>query len=192
VCCSFPCRRNKALVRELGTPEPESSDLYYPTQYSQPFFVQVQACFWKQWLTYWRSPSYNMARFLFAIIAAFLFGTIFWNLGKQTYVPFTLCFTYHISKCVMHCQTGHFLNQKKLIRSMSLQVKCSFASECDGVNIWCNFVHWGEQCLWRSTCCGHRADNFLQGESGRDVLCISLRHSPGKPLFFLNQSCATS
>jgi hypothetical protein len=79
---------------ELANPDPASEDLYYPTQFSQPFFVQVQACFWKQWWTYWRSPPYNMARFLFTVGAAFLFGTIFWNLGKQTYAPRTYLPTY--------------------------------------------------------------------------------------------------
>lgn len=78
------CQRNVALVKQLATPEPETEDLYYPTQYSQPFFEQVRACFWKQWVTYWRSPAYNMARFLFAIISAILFGSIFWNMGRKT------------------------------------------------------------------------------------------------------------
>ena len=78
-------RRNKALVKELDVPKPGSSDLYFPTQYSQSFFTQVRACFWKQWWTYWRSPPYNCARFMFTVISAFLFGTIFWNMGKQTY-----------------------------------------------------------------------------------------------------------
>uniref|UniRef100_A0A7I4DSN0 ABC transporter domain-containing protein n=1 Tax=Physcomitrium patens TaxID=3218 RepID=A0A7I4DSN0_PHYPA len=78
------CQRNKALVQQLSTPEPGTEDLYYPTQYSQPFVVQVRACFWKQWVTYWRSESYNMARFVFAITSAILFGTIFWNMGKET------------------------------------------------------------------------------------------------------------
>lgn len=77
-------RANKDMVMRLSRPDPGMDDLYYPTQYSQPFFVQVQACFWKQWWTYWRSPPYNMARFLFTIVAAIMFGTIFWNLGKQT------------------------------------------------------------------------------------------------------------
>ncbi|KAG0577501.1 hypothetical protein M758_5G154100 [Ceratodon purpureus] len=78
------CQRNKALVKELDVPKPGSSDLYFPTQYSQSFFTQVRACFWKQWWTYWRSPPYNCARFMFTVISAFLFGTIFWNMGKQT------------------------------------------------------------------------------------------------------------
>ncbi|KAK1311944.1 putative pleiotropic drug resistance protein 7 [Acorus calamus] len=32
--------RNKALIKELSQPPPNSSDLYFPTQYSQPMFTQ--------------------------------------------------------------------------------------------------------------------------------------------------------
>lgn len=78
-------RRNRALVKELSVPEQGTKDLYFPTQYSQPFFEQLRACLWKQWWTYWRSPDYNCVRYSFTFISAILFGTIFWNLGHKTY-----------------------------------------------------------------------------------------------------------
>ncbi|KAL5222689.1 hypothetical protein ABZP36_027402 [Zizania latifolia] len=75
--------RNKALIKELSQPAPDSSDLYFPTQYSQSSFTQCMACLWKQNLSYWRNPPYNTVRFFFTTIIALLFGTIFWDLGGK-------------------------------------------------------------------------------------------------------------
>nr|CAD1842982.1 unnamed protein product [Ananas comosus var. bracteatus] len=77
-------RRNKALIAELSKPPPGSKDLYFPTQYSQSFLTQCIACFWKQYNSYWRNPSYNAIRFVFTIFIALIFGTIFWRLGSKT------------------------------------------------------------------------------------------------------------
>ncbi|XP_020224224.1 uncharacterized protein LOC109806261 [Cajanus cajan] len=76
-------RRNKQLIQELGQPAPGSKDLQFPTQYSQSFLVQCQACLWKQRWSYWRNPPYTAVRFFFTIIVALLFGTIFWDLGGK-------------------------------------------------------------------------------------------------------------
>ncbi|KAJ6820441.1 ABC transporter G family member 36-like isoform X1 [Iris pallida] len=76
-------QRNKSLIKELSMPPPQSSDLYFPTQYSQNFITQTMACLWKQNLSYWRNPSYTAVRFFFTLIIALLFGTIFWDLGTK-------------------------------------------------------------------------------------------------------------
>ncbi|ONK70127.1 uncharacterized protein A4U43_C05F30540 [Asparagus officinalis] len=76
-------RRNKALISELRTPPPGSKDLYFPTKFSQSFFMQCVACFWKQYKSYWRNPSYTAIRMFFTTVLAFMFGTIFWNLGSK-------------------------------------------------------------------------------------------------------------
>lgn len=76
-------QRNKALIKELSTPAPGAKDLYFPTQYSQPFFIQCAACFWKQRLSYWRNPQYTAVRFFFTFICGFMFGTIFWRVGNK-------------------------------------------------------------------------------------------------------------
>ncbi|THU51833.1 hypothetical protein C4D60_Mb06t35210 [Musa balbisiana] len=77
-------QRNKSLIQELSIPPPGSSDLYFPTQYSQPMAVQCMACLWKQHLSYCRNPPYTAVRFFFTTIIALLFGTIFWDLGSKT------------------------------------------------------------------------------------------------------------
>ncbi|KAJ0700765.1 putative ABC-type xenobiotic transporter [Helianthus annuus] len=76
-------RRNKALIAELSIPGPGTADLYFPTQYSQSFFVQSIACLWKQRQSYWRNPSYTAVRFAFTVFIAIMFGTMFWDLGGK-------------------------------------------------------------------------------------------------------------
>lgn len=71
------------LVRQLSEPQPGSRDLHFPTPYAQSGWVQFTACLWKQHLSYWRSPEYNLSRFLFIIAAALLFGAVFWQKGKE-------------------------------------------------------------------------------------------------------------
>lgn len=77
-------RRNKSLIGELSTPAPGSKELYFPTRFAQPFFTQCTACFWKQYKSYWRNPSYGAIRVFFTVVIACIFGTIFWRLGSKT------------------------------------------------------------------------------------------------------------
>ncbi|KAG9131352.1 hypothetical protein Leryth_006173 [Lithospermum erythrorhizon] len=76
-------RRNKALIDELGVPRPGSQDLYFESQYSQPFITQCIACLWKQHRSYWRNTSYTAVRFWFTTFIALVFGTMFWKLGQK-------------------------------------------------------------------------------------------------------------
>ncbi|KAK9054686.1 hypothetical protein SSX86_025765 [Deinandra increscens subsp. villosa] len=76
-------KRNKALIAELGVPRPGTKDLFYPTQYSQPFISQCIACLWKQRLSYWRNPPYTAVRFVFTTFIGIMFGTMFWDLGGK-------------------------------------------------------------------------------------------------------------
>ncbi|XP_057431805.1 ABC transporter G family member 36-like [Lotus japonicus] len=76
-------QRNKALVKELSVPPPGANDLYFPTKYSQSTLGQFKSCLWKQWLTYWRSPDYNLVRFSFTLLAAVMIGSVFWKIGKN-------------------------------------------------------------------------------------------------------------
>ncbi|XP_057823291.2 pleiotropic drug resistance protein 1 [Cryptomeria japonica] len=77
-------QRNQALVKELGIPAPGSEDIYFESQFSQPFVTQTWACLWKQNLSYWRNPEYNAIRFFFTLVTALMFGTIFWRIGGKT------------------------------------------------------------------------------------------------------------
>ncbi|GMN37140.1 hypothetical protein TIFTF001_006570 [Ficus carica] len=74
----------KSLVKELSTPPPGAKDLYFPTQYSQSTWGQFKSCLWKQWWTYWRSPDYNLVRYIFTLACALMLGTIFWKVGTKS------------------------------------------------------------------------------------------------------------
>ncbi|XP_061995123.1 pleiotropic drug resistance protein 3-like [Rosa rugosa] len=71
------------LVRQISEPKPGPRALQFSTQFPQNSWVQFRACLWKQHLSYWRSPEYNLARFMFMTVASVLFGAIFWQKGKE-------------------------------------------------------------------------------------------------------------
>ncbi|KAH7669104.1 Iron-chelate-transporting ATPase protein [Dioscorea alata] len=73
---------NKELVKQLSMPPPGSKDLHFPTQFPQNSWGQFKACLWKQYLSYWRSPSYNLVRMTFMFFASVVFGVLFWKHGK--------------------------------------------------------------------------------------------------------------
>ncbi|XP_039160859.1 ABC transporter G family member 29 isoform X1 [Eucalyptus grandis] len=83
-------KRNKELVNELSTLAPGAKDLYFPTQYSQSSWGQFKSCLWKQWWTYWRSPDYNLVRYIFTLAGALMVGTIFWRVGTRREDQFDL------------------------------------------------------------------------------------------------------
>ncbi|MED6182883.1 drug-responsive transcription factor pdr3 [Stylosanthes scabra] len=75
--------QNKELVEQLSSPAPGSKDLYFPSHFPQNGWEQFKACLWKQHLSYWRNPSYNLMRIFFVIAASFLFGILFWKKGNN-------------------------------------------------------------------------------------------------------------
>ncbi|XP_043724451.1 pleiotropic drug resistance protein 3-like [Telopea speciosissima] len=77
------CQQNKERVKQLSTPPTGSKDLHFSTRYSRNCWGQFRACLWKQNLSYWRSPDYNVVRFIITIIASVLFGILFWKQGKK-------------------------------------------------------------------------------------------------------------
>ncbi|XP_076900742.1 pleiotropic drug resistance protein 3-like isoform X4 [Bidens hawaiensis] len=74
---------NKELVKTLSKPPPGSKDLYFPTRFPQNGWGQFKACLWKQHLSYWRSPSYNLMRSMYMLFASFMFGLLFWDQGEK-------------------------------------------------------------------------------------------------------------
>ncbi|KAF7803822.1 pleiotropic drug resistance protein 3-like [Senna tora] len=74
---------NKELARQLSTPPADSKDLSFPTLFSQGGWAQFKSCLWKQHLSYWRNPSYNLLRLLYAFVSSLLLGVLFWNKGQK-------------------------------------------------------------------------------------------------------------
>lgn len=80
------CKENKELVKQLSSPSPGSKDLHFATVFAQNGWEQFKACLWKQNLSYWRSPSYNLTRITFVSVSSVLFGMLFWQQGKTMLV----------------------------------------------------------------------------------------------------------
>ncbi|KAK5843041.1 hypothetical protein PVK06_005470 [Gossypium arboreum] len=80
---SILCKENKELVKQLSSPTPGSKDLYFPTRFPQNGLEQFKACLWKQCLSYWRSPAYNLTRIVFMTASSLMFGVLFWQQGKN-------------------------------------------------------------------------------------------------------------
>ncbi|KAM1576824.1 hypothetical protein ACFX15_032561 [Malus domestica] len=74
---------NIELVRQLSTPPPGSTDLHFATRFSQNGWRQFKSCLWKQNLSYWRSPAYNLMRIMHALATSLIFGALFWNQGQN-------------------------------------------------------------------------------------------------------------
>ncbi|KAJ3687421.1 hypothetical protein LUZ61_016585 [Rhynchospora tenuis] len=80
---SYLYKENKILADQLSKPPPGSDDLNFPTQYPQSFWGQFKACLWKQHLSYWRNPSYNLVRIVFMIVTSAAFSFLYWKHGNN-------------------------------------------------------------------------------------------------------------
>ncbi|KAJ7973218.1 Pleiotropic drug resistance ABC transporter [Quillaja saponaria] len=80
---SSVCGNNKEIVKLLSSPPAGSKDLHFASLCSQNGWAQFKSCLWKQHLSYWRSPPYNLMRIAYTVISSFLFGVLFWDQGKK-------------------------------------------------------------------------------------------------------------
>lgn len=76
------CRDNDAIVKQLSIPSPKTSDLYFLMRFPQTFWEQFKSCLWKQCLSHWRSPSYNLVRIVVVALCSLLFGALYWQQGN--------------------------------------------------------------------------------------------------------------
>ncbi|XP_058188887.1 pleiotropic drug resistance protein 3-like isoform X3 [Rhododendron vialii] len=75
-------QNNKALVDSLSTPS-DTEELHFKTRFSQNTWGQFKSCLWKQYLSYWRSPSYNLLRSMYLLFTSLLYGILFWDQGRK-------------------------------------------------------------------------------------------------------------
>ncbi|KAK1568227.1 hypothetical protein Q3G72_021942 [Acer saccharum] len=76
-------KKNKDLVKELSLPEQGSKELRFSARFPQNGWEQFKACLWKQQLTYWRSPKYNLVRLGLITISSVIFGALLWQKGQK-------------------------------------------------------------------------------------------------------------
>ncbi|KAK1578168.1 hypothetical protein Q3G72_028095 [Acer saccharum] len=77
------CQKNKDLVKELSLPAQGSKELCFSARFPQNGWEQFKACLWKQQLTYWRSPKYNLVRLGLITISSVIFGALLWRKGQK-------------------------------------------------------------------------------------------------------------
>jgi hypothetical protein len=70
------------LVEQLSNPLPHSENICFSYRLPQNRWGQFKACLWKQNITYWRSPQYNLNRMVMTIIVALIFGVLYWRHAK--------------------------------------------------------------------------------------------------------------
>ncbi|KAL2941741.1 Pleiotropic drug resistance protein 3 [Bienertia sinuspersici] len=80
---SVLCQNNEETVQKLSIPSVGSKDLHFRSRFSLSGWEQYKSCLWKQQLSYWRSPSYNLLRLMFAFLTSVVFGLLFWQQGRS-------------------------------------------------------------------------------------------------------------
>jgi hypothetical protein len=88
------------LVKRLGIPALSTSDLYFPTRFPHKFREQFKACLWKQSLSYWRTPSYNLVRMVFMTASCIFFGVLFWQKGNINHMYVSRLLILYLNRCI--------------------------------------------------------------------------------------------
>nr|XP_034576554.1 ABC transporter G family member 50-like isoform X2 [Setaria viridis] len=75
-------RDMQEIVEQLSNPLPNSENLCFSYRFPQSRWGQFKACLWKQIITYWRSPQYNLNRIVMTVMIALIFGVLYWRHAK--------------------------------------------------------------------------------------------------------------
>ncbi|OWM75462.1 hypothetical protein CDL15_Pgr021626 [Punica granatum] len=75
--------KNIKMVKQLSKPVTGSRELRFSSKFPQNQYEQFKACLWKQHLSYWRSPKYNLVRLSFIAASSLLFGLLLWQKGQN-------------------------------------------------------------------------------------------------------------
>ncbi|KAF8682044.1 hypothetical protein HU200_045504 [Digitaria exilis] len=75
-------RDRQELIDQLSNPLPNSDNLCFSNRFPQNRWGQFKACLWKQNITYWRSPQYNLNRMVMTVLIALIFGVLYWRHAK--------------------------------------------------------------------------------------------------------------
>lgn len=75
------------MIAKLSVAPEGKEPLAFKTVFAQSYLTQFRLILWKFWMSYWRNPTYNGTRFVFAVGLALLIGTILWKVGHKKYDP---------------------------------------------------------------------------------------------------------
>ncbi|KAJ4900143.1 ABC-2 and Plant PDR ABC-type transporter family protein [Raphanus sativus] len=76
-------KENNIVIEQMRGTSSETEELTSSTRYAQTGWEQFKACLWKQQLSYWRNPSYNLTRILFMCFTSVICGVLFWQKAKK-------------------------------------------------------------------------------------------------------------
>jgi ABC-type multidrug transport system permease subunit len=71
---------NDKIVAAAAEPPPDAKAPKFDSAWAAPIRVQLRECMKKAFRHYWRSPNYSYVRFIFMIVIAVLYGTVFYQL----------------------------------------------------------------------------------------------------------------
>ncbi|XP_048620263.1 ABC transporter G family member 43-like [Brassica napus] len=76
-------KENNIVIEQMRGTSSETQELTSSTRYAQTGWGQFKACLWKQQLSYWRNPSYNLTRIMFMCLTSVICGVLFWQKAKK-------------------------------------------------------------------------------------------------------------
>ncbi|XP_013614326.1 PREDICTED: ABC transporter G family member 43-like [Brassica oleracea var. oleracea] len=76
-------KENNIVIEQMRGTSSETEELTSSTRYAQTGWGQFKACLWKQQLSYWRNPSYNLTRIMFMCLTSVICGVLFWQKAKK-------------------------------------------------------------------------------------------------------------
>ncbi|CAN6878213.1 unnamed protein product [Brassica oleracea] len=76
-------KENNIVIEKMRGTSSETEELTSSRRYAQTGWGQFKACLWKQQLSYWRNPSYNLTRIMFMCLTSVICGVLFWQKAKK-------------------------------------------------------------------------------------------------------------
>ncbi|CAN7118574.1 ABC transporter G family member 42 [Brassica rapa] len=76
-------KENNIVIEQMRGTSSGTEELTSLTRYAQTGWGQFKACLWKQHLSYWRNPSYNLTRILFVCLTSLICGVLFWQKANK-------------------------------------------------------------------------------------------------------------
>ncbi|CAN7013037.1 hypothetical protein IGI04_012326 [Brassica rapa subsp. trilocularis] len=76
-------KENNIVIEQMRGTSSGTEELTSLTRYAQTGWGQFKACLWKQHLSYWRNPSYNLTRILFMCLTSLICGVLFWQKANK-------------------------------------------------------------------------------------------------------------
>lgn len=131
------------------------------TGYAQTGWEQFKACLWKQNLSYWRNPSYNLTRIIFMSITSMLCGILFWQKASEMLVSSSSSPNSSFLS-LFSCQNEYAcMTRSNFVYLSSLQKQSTRSFQHIWLNVHGGSFLWYKQLLYHFTMCCDRTKCLL-------------------------------